>query len=72
MPPVRIPPIPFPQRNKITEKARGETRRKEKYYIGRTKPRFLKNGKFFSANKQFRRQSGGPAKTSGFGGKLSF
>lgn len=72
LPPVRIPPIPFPQSNKIKDKARGKIRRKEKYYIGRTKPRFLKNGRFFSTNKLFRRQSGGADKVSGFGGSRSF
>jgi hypothetical protein len=69
---LKFPTRPIRQRGRLRDKAEGYNKREEKYYVGRTKPRYLKNGNIFSGKKQSRRQSGGPAKTSGYFGSKSF
>ena len=69
---IKFPNIVIPSRSRLRMKADGYHKREEKYYVGRVKPRYLKNGKLFGLRKQLRRQSGGPDKTSGFFGSKSF
>jgi hypothetical protein len=66
-PSFKFPTFSIPKRKRLREKAEGYTKREDKYYVGRTKPRYLKGGKFFKVGKTGRRQVKGTPLSGNFG-----